>query len=381
MPRSTVEVLEDGHYWAFAGRRRQVSDFGEPVAHLEDLERCRATDLQVALRRCRDRQLFGSELFVSDGPSVDADVEDGPVGSVSFVLIGDRLSMRLHYLTSTYIDDDEVVARTERALAPLLARHRLWLAGAANDGSQRTEPWVVDVEIGFHTRDRILADLVRIAVDAIALLEAVMNGRFGREQVADLVRSGHVDVLIGQPEGQWLEAKRQHYDLSSAAGKIALARSVARFANAEEGGIVVIGLETKGAAGQDIVSKVRPMPHDARVARRYQQVLGHRLYPPPDALRIEAVNLAAGDVVLIDVPPQPEDLKPFLVHGAVIDSKTEDAFISIVRRRGDSSIPITASMIHATLAAGRALLRRGQLPSEGTEPIDDRQHPSTDVSH
>jgi hypothetical protein len=62
-------------------------------------------------------------------------------------------------------------------------------------------------------------------------------------------------------------------------------------------------------------------------------------------------------LVLIDVPPQPEELKPFLVHGAIVNGRIEGAFISIVRRRGESSIPITAPMIHSTLAAGRALLR------------------------
>ena len=67
-------------------------------------------------------------------------------------------------------------------------------------------------------------------------------------------------------------------------------------------------------------------------------------------------------LVLLDIPPQPEELKPFLVHGAIVDGRVEGAFISIVRRRGESSIPITAPMIHSTLAAGRALLRGGELP-------------------
>jgi len=47
-------------------------------------------------------------------------------------------------------------------------------------------------------------------------------------------------------------------------------------------------------------------------------------------------------LMLIDIPPQPEELKPFLVHGAIVDGRIEGAFISIVRCRGESSIPITA---------------------------------------
>jgi hypothetical protein len=111
-----------------------------------------------------------------------------------------------------------------------------------------------------------------------------------------------------------------------------------------------------------VIAKVTPVSHDPRIVRKYQQILEHHLYPPVDGLQIEALAGSDGDLVLVDIPPQPEDLKPFLVHGAVVDGKTEGAFISIVRRRGDSSIPTTAAMIHTTLAAGRALLRRGDLP-------------------
>jgi hypothetical protein len=50
------------------------------------------------------------------------------------------------------------------------------------------------------------------------------------------------------------------------------------------------------------------------------------------------------------------------VHGAIVGDKTEGAFISIVQRRGEHPITITAQSIHATLAAGRALLRRGEVP-------------------
>jgi hypothetical protein len=35
------------------------------------------------------------------------------------------------------------------------------------------------------------------------------------------------------------------------------------------------------------------------------------------------------------------------VHGAIAGDKTEGAFISIVRRRGEGSITISAKQIHA----------------------------------
>jgi hypothetical protein len=97
----------------------------------------------------------------------------------------------------------------------------------------------------------------------------------------------------------------------------------------------------------------------------YKQAIEDHLHPPPDNLRIEAIDAQDdGMLILIDIPPQPEELKPFLVHGAIVDGKVEGAFISIVRRRGEGSIPITAPMIHSMLAAGRALLRREELPRD-----------------
>ncbi len=123
-------------------------------------------------------------------------------------------------------------------------------------------------------------------------------------------------------------------------------------------------MSTKKIPGGEEIRRLCPMPHEAGVVRRYQQTLDQRVFPPPDSMTIEVVDMSDEKmIVLIDVPPQPEELKPFLVHGAILEGNVEGAFISIVRRRGEASIPTTAPMIHSMLAAGRALLRRGQLPA------------------
>ena len=61
--------------------------------------------------------------------------------------------------------------------------------------------------------------------------------------------------------------KRQHYDLSADAGKIKLAQSVSRFCNAEDGGLVVVGMSTKKVpGGEEICSTTaaRVLPATAR---------------------------------------------------------------------------------------------------------------------
>ena len=169
-------------------------------------------------------------------------------------------------------------------------------------------------------------------------------------------------MLIGLHEGAWLDVKSDHYDLSTVHGAISLAQAVSRFSNAEDGGVVVVGMGTRRVPGGEVIKSVRPVPIDASTIRRYQQALANRIFPLPTGLVIQTVETESGrGLVVVSIPPQDEELKPFLVHGAIINDRVESSFISIVRRSGEDSIPITAQQIHSTLAAGRALLRRGQL--------------------
>jgi hypothetical protein len=347
--------------WEFAGRRRRADDDGEPVAHPGDLERCTATDLKFAMRRALGE--YGSLSICDAAVDPESDVEEsGLLSRASFALKDGDLVMRLVHFSPEYFDDDaELKSHIERILGPLLTRNRMWLVAAEQYQSQKAAPWRIYTDLGFYSQGRLLGDLLRVGLDAVALLDAVDNGEFGRELIADLLRSGHANTLIGRAENEWLEAKREHYDLTSPVGQIKIARAVARFANSEHGGLVIIGLQTKNDGTGDVIRKVTPVPHDRKIVHKYRQLLDRRLFPLPDDLRVEAIadSSGTGDLILVDIPPQPEELKPFLVHGAVIGGKADEVFISIVRRRGDSSIPASATAIHTMLAAGRALLRRG----------------------
>jgi hypothetical protein len=246
----------------------------------------------------------------------------------------------------------------------MLKRKRMMSLEAWQDEWYTAPPWLWHARIGFSTRSRTLDELYAVGQDAIALMEALRGGPLTRQTVGDLVRGGHARVLIGQYEGHWLDVKSRHYDLATDHGQISLAQSVARFCNSEAGGLVVVGMTTKRIPDGEEIRDINPLPWDGRITRRYQQTLERRVFPPPDNLSVEPISVGTDKMlVLIDVPPQPEELKPFLVHGAIVAGRIEGAFISIVRRRGESSIPITAPMIHSTLAAGRALLRRGELPA------------------
>jgi hypothetical protein len=218
----------------------------------------------------------------------------------------------------------------------------------------------IDLRAAIPWRGKSVGDLFRQASEILALCEASANGSVGRATVADLVRGGAANLLVGQPEGNWLDAKAEEYDLTSTKGKVSLAQAVARFANAEEGGLIVIGAKAKKVPGGEVIRQVDGVvPRQADTAARYTRVLDQHLFPPVYGLRIDVVPTREDRaLVVIDIPLQPEEQKPFLVHGAVTaEGDTEGSFISIVQRRGEGSIPITAPMIHASISAGRALLR------------------------
>ncbi|MEV5978878.1 hypothetical protein [Streptomyces sp. NPDC052114] len=175
--------------------------------------------------------------------------------------------------------------------------------------------------------------------------------------VFDLCHGGAPDYLVGMEESDWLEVKSQGYFLDKLSDRIELAQDVARFANSEEGGILVVGYRTKKNQHGELISKFTPTREELAGASRYRSVIDARVFPPVDGLRVMASQQGDGWILTVLVPPQSEENKPFLVHGAIVDGKVEGAFISVVRRRGEASIPITGPAIHTMLAAGRALLR------------------------
>lgn len=211
------------------------------------------------------------------------------------------------------------------------------------------------------------AELLAAGEDAYSLLTALRDGSVDSPYTAaKLIRAGLPRVLVGVPESEWLEVKRQPYNLGAPGSaatvqKLELAQDVARFANGDHDALLVIGMSSKKVNGYDVVQGVRPAKLSNLSPERYQKIIDKRVYPAIEGLKIEPVDLGGGKgVLLIEIPAQPSEYKPFLVHGAIVGERVEGAFISIVRRRGEGSTVLTPSNIHATLAAGRAYLNPSQ---------------------
>ena len=356
-----VSVLDEGRYWKFGEEIREADDYEDPVAHVDDLENIPCRDLKTAfLRYHLKTESSDVTLHVITDGSSDEDLEYLPQSSVSFALYKKQLVMNLDLYLDVPDDVDHAPNGAARTAA-LLARKRMWIVREEEDWDDSGRWWNIRLVLGFHLRGRVLGALVRDGLEVEALLSATA-GKFGRANVVDLLRGGFARALLGQPEGSWLEAKREHYNLREDLGQIKLARSVAQFANAPGGGLVVIGLATKQVDGVDSIHAVTPLPRSATIRKKYLQVLQRRLYPLPDDLSIELVEATTGVLMLIDVPPQPEELKPFLVHGAIVSGQANNIFVSVVERRDDEGIASSVASIHSALAVGRAFLRRGELP-------------------
>ena len=174
----------------------------------------------------------------------------------------------------------------------------------------------------------------------------------------EILRAGQVDVLVGQPESSWLEVKSSPWQLGTLAGRIELGQDVGRHANAD-GGLIIVGAKTRKSDGVESIVRVRGVDPAVISISQVRATIDSRVFPMIDGLDVYLTAAVEGrrPCLVIEIPPQPDNAKPFLVQGAFVGTRAEGAFISVVRRRGEESIPVTASELHAWLAIGRQVYR------------------------
>jgi hypothetical protein len=269
-------------------------------------------------------------------------------------------------------DNDAEGRRLAALLTPLVQGNRGKVASVELHPNAYEPPWPYVIVLSLPLNGWTVQGVARLVENAIDLLQAIGAGKFSRSIGLQVLRSNNPEALLGQHESIYLDVKQSHYNLDTAQGEIALSQAVARFANAEQGGLLVIGMRGKKIPGGEVVSKLTPVPVSRRDVRRYRLAIERRLFPLVDGLEVFTIETSEdAKVLVLHIPPQAEELKPFLVHGAIVGDKIEGAFVSIVRRREEYSVPITAPAIHAMLAAGRALLRRGELPDSEQQDNHD----------
>jgi hypothetical protein len=274
----------------------------------------------------------------------------------------------LGIVATTVVDPEDGmpdVAAIQKLIAPVLQRH-----GASASISVDTDEadhggyWGLIFSLDVRRRGTTVGEAYKLAKAILELVEYADDGEITRERALDLLRGGRVDVLLGRREGTWLDCKRTPYPKTDV-GRLELAKDVAAFANAD-GGVLALGIATRKDNNVEIASAVMPCVLGAVNVHSYRRTIQRRVHPYPERLEIFPISDSGGEVWIISIPPQPEELKPFLVHGAVVGGRLNDNYFSIVTRREDEAVPTTTVAVHSLLSAGLAALRRSRTRRRST---------------
>jgi hypothetical protein len=240
-----------------AGRRRvdldpYERDGGGYLAPLEMLRHVMLRDLVRALRSEHAlEQIFvstqGERWFDPDSAGMAFALRPGPR----------RFWLKFIFDDPTDIADESDEAESRRLaslLAPLVSAQRGWVKAVWLHPDAYEPPWPFNIVLSLPLTGWTVEGVARLVDDATGLLRAVSAGEFNRSVALQVLRANHPDALLGQPESVYLDVKQSHYDLTTAHGEIELAQDVARFANAEHGGLLVIGMRGKKVPGGEVIS-------------------------------------------------------------------------------------------------------------------------------
>ncbi|MFD1938774.1 helix-turn-helix domain-containing protein [Nonomuraea mangrovi] len=178
--------------------------------------------------------------------------------------------------------------------------------------------------------------------------------------VVDILEAGQAHAMLEMAESETLEVKRTYFGKPAPIWKVALAQAVSSFANAEKGGVLIIGMSTEtNENGDDIIKALTPLEANPGRRQQHLKILNERIFPPIEGLEVGVVEVEGGDIVYVVVPPQAEELKPFIVHGGIVEGHEPSNTFSITRRRGDHTIPVDVASLHSTIVSGRTFIRSG----------------------
>lgn len=293
------------------------------------------------------------EMLVSEDAPEVFDAEDSVYLSVRLCVSADAVGILVETETPDMLDSSEPVSQL---LRPLLSSRRATLTHVTRIDGVRGA--AVQVHVDVATRGRTVGDALSIGEDVERLLDAAFaTGPLRAPTAAELLRTGHHEVLVGQPETGWLDAKDRLYELNEV-GRFQLARDIASFANAA-GGVIAVGLSTSRVRGDDVISRVRPVPLDGFSVAAHRAVVRDWIYPRPQNARFDVSVISSSPergLLVIEVPEQPSALKPFFVRRAELGERLRTEHYALPVRLADATSYFDLAELHALIVAGRAAL-------------------------
>jgi hypothetical protein len=193
-----------------------------------------------------------------------------------------------------------------------------------------------------------------------------------RDEALTILASGDFEPFIGAPESLEVEFKGEPYQVENESQKFELAKDVSALANTA-GGVIVIGARTErdNQSAVDVVAELRPHTSGLVNEHQYEAIVGERVFPSLRQLQVRFFPSAADatrGLLAIDVPPQPEENKYFLVQRPIADGDDRTpGWLVGVAVRGIGRVEVRGiaevhTLINRGLGIGRQLddLTKGQ---------------------
>jgi len=180
------------------------------------------------------------------------------------------------------------------------------------------------------------------------------------EELLEALKSGDFARVLGTPEAGSVDFKSEPYSMNTPKGPAEYSKDVAAFANAE-GGLIVLGYKTKKNASEleEVAEEHRPVPKSMVDVGRLRSSLDRIVYPKVRGVRAEwfppGTDQAHG-VLVIEVPRQSAEDKPFFVKKFISDSGHEAEGITIPVRSGAVTDYTSVETLHARLTKADALI-------------------------
>jgi hypothetical protein len=246
--------------------------------------------------------------------------------------------------------DDAFESNLESLVTPILN-----LLGAVGRVSTVNQIWQHEVVVMVRFKEmtgRLVGDLIDLADTTRALLLAARSGKPEREVAPGLILGGHASALVGQPESEWLDVKKQVWPLGTPEGKAEAAKDVSALANAA-GGIMLIPGKTEYANGREVISEVGELPSQLVNLTQIRDVLRQWVFPPLPDLVTEFVETSPGrGRLLVSVGAHRPENWPHLVVGDPQAEFPKQAFSAWVRD-GDRNRALSAAEVHALMRGSR----------------------------
>jgi hypothetical protein len=351
----------EGVYRVEGGGEIGIANDGAIVMPIDVVADVSVAYLEAALRK--SDEYYGVDvgsLIISDTPSAQFDPDTARrVTWLSYEQ--GRLSVEAGY----GVDEDPVPRAPDlgRLVAPILSRHRASWAGMWSDDDQGPGI-VVFVTARLTGKGRSMAELYDLDTDLQSFLGAVGgDSRLSARTAADLVKGGLVRLLLGQPEGLWLDAKRDPHAIRGGASadpqKWELAKDVVAFANTGADSLILFGVQTANSGAGDVLDSLHAFELTSMNADAVRAILRERVTPDLPNVEVGVVESQNGyGYGYIFIPAQPAELLPFIVSGVLIGGRYYGTHLSIPVRSTEHTAYTDASALHSMLAAGRVALRQ-----------------------